>query len=159
MLKCWDSICSPKSNGGLGFRRLHDSNKALISKLAWCIASNKELLWVQLIKSKYLRGKSFLLDDLSFHDSSWIWTDIKNSRDLIVRGAVFHVSLNSDVLIWKDSWIPSLSNFTPHIDLVNPNNLNFNLVRSLIHSSSCTWNISVLNAIFPSDVANEIKKI
>lgn len=38
--KAWDSICKPKSSGGLSFRRAHDLNKALVSKLGWLIASN-----------------------------------------------------------------------------------------------------------------------
>lgn len=76
MLKCWDSICSPKSCGGIGFRRMHDFNKALISKLAWSVVTDKDVLWVKLFKAKYLRGKFFLSDDISFYDSSWLWKDI-----------------------------------------------------------------------------------
>lgn len=33
MLKCWDSLCLPKAAGGLGFRRMFDHNRALVSKL------------------------------------------------------------------------------------------------------------------------------
>lgn len=67
MLKCWDSICTPKSCWGLGFRRLQDFNKALFSKLAWLIASDKDLLWIQLLKS----------NDLSVSNSSWICNNLK----------------------------------------------------------------------------------
>lgn len=48
MPKCWDSICLPKSVGGLGFKRMFDVNKALIAKLAWSIASSNDKLWVHL---------------------------------------------------------------------------------------------------------------
>jgi hypothetical protein len=34
-LKAWDSLCLPKSVGGLGLKRVRDVNLALISKLGW----------------------------------------------------------------------------------------------------------------------------
>lgn len=55
-----------------------------------------------MLKAKYLRGKSFLHDDLTFYDSSCLWSDIKNTRDLILKGASFHVNSFSDIMIWKD---------------------------------------------------------
>lgn len=49
MPKCWDSICLPKSVGGLGFKRMFDVNKALIAKLVWSVASSHDKLWVWLL--------------------------------------------------------------------------------------------------------------
>ena len=34
-LKAWDSICSPKAAGGLGFRKAREFNRSLITKLGW----------------------------------------------------------------------------------------------------------------------------
>ncbi|XP_042505479.1 uncharacterized protein LOC122082043 [Macadamia integrifolia] len=31
----WDTLCKPKEEGGLGIRRLRDTNKALLGKLVW----------------------------------------------------------------------------------------------------------------------------
>lgn len=102
MLKCWDSICSPKSCGGLGFIRMKAFDFALFSKLAWQIASNKDTLWVQILHAKYLRGKSFLNDDITHFNSSWIWADVMKCKNLIHKGAIFSINNISDILIWKD---------------------------------------------------------
>lgn len=44
-LKCWDSICAQKATEG-----------CTILTSPWTLAENKDLLWVHLLKSKYLRG-------------------------------------------------------------------------------------------------------
>lgn len=82
MLKCWDSLCLPKAAGGLGFRRMFDHNRALISKLAWNLASSKKTIWTSLLKAKYLRNYSFLLAPLTHYSSSWIWKYILKTRDI-----------------------------------------------------------------------------
>lgn len=99
MLKCWDSICSPKACGGLGFRRMKDYNIALFPKLAWSIATNKDTLWVQLLKAKYLRWKSFLHDDITHFNASWIWSDVIKCRFLILKGVVYSTNIIISTLI------------------------------------------------------------
>lgn len=144
MLKCWDSICTPKSGGGLGFRRMKDLNRALIAKLAWSIAVKDDILWVQLVRTKYLRGKSFLHDDISFNSCSWIWIDIIKSRELILKGANFNINPSSNLQIWKDPWIPSITGFKPEISISNPNPLNLKLIKDLILDSNYSWNLDIL---------------
>jgi hypothetical protein len=45
-LKSWSSICLPKHEGGLGFRRMHTFNLSLITKLGWKMISKTDCLWV-----------------------------------------------------------------------------------------------------------------
>ncbi|KAL3635610.1 hypothetical protein CASFOL_020157 [Castilleja foliolosa] len=139
MLKCWDAICAPKSSGGLGFRRMADLNKALLSKLAWDISTQKDTTWIKLLTTKYLRGKLFLKDDISHHNVSRIWTDIYSCRDIIKKGAIFNVKTNSDLLIWSDPWIPTIPGFTPQTSSIS-NTLPVNLLKDLIDQRSATWN-------------------
>lgn len=45
--------CSPKDQGGLGFRKMHDFNKAMVMKLGWGLINSPRALWVRVLKSKY----------------------------------------------------------------------------------------------------------
>ncbi|KAL3615021.1 hypothetical protein CASFOL_040682 [Castilleja foliolosa] len=159
MLKSWDSICKPKSAGGLGFKRAFDMNMALMAKLAWAITADHNCIWIKLIKSKYLRGKSFLNDNLSLAGGSWIWADICHCRDTIKAGAIYTINANSNILIWTEPWIPTHPSFIPLINNMNPNSLVLSLVRDLINQSSCSWNIQSLTATFSPDLIKEILKI
>lgn len=42
--KAWDSICKPKSNGGLGLRHMEEVNKTLAEKLGWEMAQQSDRL-------------------------------------------------------------------------------------------------------------------
>ncbi|KAK1441018.1 hypothetical protein QVD17_06854 [Tagetes erecta] len=55
----WEAICVPRSEGGLGIRRIGDMNKALMTSHIWSIITNRESLWVAWVHSYRLRGKSF----------------------------------------------------------------------------------------------------
>ncbi|KAH1064536.1 hypothetical protein J1N35_029523 [Gossypium stocksii] len=59
----WDSICQPKCCGGLGFQKLRDQNILFLLKLGFNIVSDKEALWVRVIKAKY-RMNGILLESI-----------------------------------------------------------------------------------------------
>lgn len=56
-LICWDEVCRPKSFGGLGIRTARNNNLANLAKLAWQVVNNSDLLWVKVIKEKYVKGE------------------------------------------------------------------------------------------------------
>jgi hypothetical protein len=51
----WVSVCSPKSQGGLGVLNLEFMNDSLLSKWLWNIETSKGL-WQKVIASKYIKG-------------------------------------------------------------------------------------------------------
>ena len=55
-----DKVCQPKSKGGLGLHRVHDTNLAFQSKLGWKVLTDNTSWWVQAMKAKYLHHASFL---------------------------------------------------------------------------------------------------
>lgn len=142
-----------------------DTNRALISKNAWNIISSKKSLSVQLFTAKYLGLQTFLNSNPNNYNPSWIWKDIWKTRDLILKGACFHISFNSTVIIWDDPWIPTLDSFKPtpllpsSLTSISDIPSSHSLVRSLITPNSNSWNISLLVELFPPNVVNEIRKI
>ncbi|KAF3957038.1 hypothetical protein CMV_017908 [Castanea mollissima] len=85
---------SPKIVGGLGIRKLEDTNIAFIAKLGLAMASNLDVKWVQILKAKYLQKKSFLKAPLSSL-SSWLWKGIYKSKALVKKGACFQNMIGS----------------------------------------------------------------
>lgn len=56
----WDHLCSPRKEGGLGFKSTLIWNKVAMTKHIWFIISGGEQsMWCQWIKSYLLKGKSF----------------------------------------------------------------------------------------------------
>lgn len=102
MLKTWNSICLPKTIGGLGFRRMEDFNKALFSKLVWHIVSPNSSLWNTLMILKYLKFDNFLHCDHLNQTSSWFWKDLIKSKGIIHKSVSYSICSNSNVLIWTD---------------------------------------------------------
>ncbi|KAF4357903.1 hypothetical protein G4B88_027787 [Cannabis sativa] len=74
LIEAWDSMCKPKSRGGLGFKRSADINFSLIAKLGWVMASNTQSLWKSVLLEKYCRHSDFLT------------TEIPTSASLVARG-------------------------------------------------------------------------
>nr|GEV34821.1 hypothetical protein [Tanacetum cinerariifolium] len=55
----WDVICLPKTEGGLGIRRLDVFNKSSMVTHIWKLINNKESLWVQWIHAYKLQSRNF----------------------------------------------------------------------------------------------------
>ena len=54
----WQSVCLPKEEGGLGLRRVKDSNDASVMKHIWNLFYRKDSLWVAWVERLYLRQGS-----------------------------------------------------------------------------------------------------
>nr|POF21454.1 putative ribonuclease h protein [Quercus suber] len=51
--KSWDKLCHLKKYGGLGFKKTKEMNLALIAKFAWFVASDRQNLCMDVLRSKY----------------------------------------------------------------------------------------------------------
>ncbi|CAN1142230.1 Putative ribonuclease H protein At1g65750 [Linum perenne] len=54
-LVAWDQVCKPKSLGGLGLRQARILNQAYMIKLAFIFFQKSDVLWVQVLQSKYFK--------------------------------------------------------------------------------------------------------
>ena len=52
----WESICTPKEEGGLGVRRVGAFNLSLLGKWCWRMLLEKDGLWYRVLKARYGGG-------------------------------------------------------------------------------------------------------
>ncbi|GJZ46362.1 hypothetical protein Tco_0593958 [Tanacetum coccineum] len=98
----WESVCNPKSQGGLGLKDLGVWNKAMIAKHLWHLAINKDSLWVKWVNVVKLKGKSiwFVCKEAS---DSWGWRNILRIRDEVRQFLVKKIGDGGSTLVlWKD---------------------------------------------------------
>ena len=96
----------------MGFRKSSDFNKALLAKLAWMIASNRDSLCMNLLRSKYKVRKNWIQSEPS-KNASPTWKAIEKTKPLIAKGACYLVGNGTSISIWEDPWIPWLDGFKP----------------------------------------------
>jgi len=90
LLISWDKICQPKSNGGLGLRKIHATNRAFQCKLAWHIFTDNQSFWVQSMKAKYLHRSNFMDYKVKPTDSL-VWKGVVRSREPLASGLVWKI--------------------------------------------------------------------
>lgn len=74
-LLAWDTVCLPKSRGGLGIKDFSRWNAALMAKHVWAVETKKDMLWVKWVHEKYLKGRNWW-EYTPPHDCSWGWKQI-----------------------------------------------------------------------------------
>lgn len=79
----WDQICTPKVEGGLGFRNLKVLNKAYMLKLGWRLLTQPNKLWVRIMKAKYGCGPHAMPKVIHYNNSSRTWRGIVNGWPLV----------------------------------------------------------------------------
>lgn len=66
----WSLVCKPKSERGLGLKRVADWNTASLARLIWLLFSGSESLWIAWVKDSILKNDSFWSVQAS-SSSSW----------------------------------------------------------------------------------------
>ena len=83
--KAWEDLCIPKGKGGLGFKTTKSTNKAFLAKLTWMIASKRDSLCMEILRTKYKVRHDWLHKDPP-RKASPIWRAIENAKEIIVKG-------------------------------------------------------------------------
>ena len=74
-------------------------------KLLWKILSEPENIWVNIIKSKYLKDHD-LSDYVGIKkNKSWQWSQLIKLRPDFYKGTHWCVRNGENIRIWKDNWI------------------------------------------------------
>ncbi|XP_022019073.1 uncharacterized protein LOC110919103 [Helianthus annuus] len=111
----WKNVCLPKSKGGLGIRRIHDSNKALLTSHVWSILTKRDSLWVRWVHSYRIKGRNFW--ELPFRGSmTWGWRKMLSIRSFIRPFIWFLIRDGTEANAWNDNWCA----YSPLRDFITP---------------------------------------
>ncbi|XP_071708018.1 uncharacterized mitochondrial protein AtMg00310-like [Rutidosis leptorrhynchoides] len=136
----WDDVCLPKTEGGLGIRRLKLWNLALLSSQFWRLLSHKQSLWVKWVHTYRLANPNFW-DVVMPNDASWSWRKMLNIRDIIHIHVVHKIGNGTTTNAWFDRWHPHGT----IVEIVSRRNIvreGYNLnekVCDVMHGSDLTW--------------------
>lgn len=104
-LVSWEKLCKPKENGGLGFRSMRILNQAYMMKLAWQLVTERDKLWVQVMRAKYQCSSQLLRKVGLKSNSSDIWKAINKAWLQVEPNLAWSVRNGQDTRFWKDRWI------------------------------------------------------
>ncbi|CAL1393718.1 unnamed protein product [Linum trigynum] len=96
-------VYAPKEEGGLGFRPFHTFNMALLAKQAWRILTNKDTLWVKVLKSIYFPNSDFL-NGKKGSKASWIWSSLCEEKSWMGQGLIRVIGNGKSTRIFHDPW-------------------------------------------------------
>lgn len=107
----WDRLCASKKNEGMGFKRLHLFNIALLAKQGWRISIGPASLMARVLKARYFPHTSFL-DAKIGGRANYGWSSIMAGHKLIKDRIWFRVEKGENVFVYNDSWLPTSSPYT-----------------------------------------------
>jgi hypothetical protein len=149
----WETLCTSKKQGGMGFRDMRKFNDALLAKQVWRLQQNDNSLFYRVFKAKYFPHCS-IQDEGVKTNGSYAWRSITQARKVIREGAVWRISLGHNTKIWGDRWVPGLT--TCRISSNRhyfPENAK---VANLIDPTTGGWKKVVIEHIFSPPEAHQI---
>lgn len=81
-------------------------NLTFVAKLGRMLLNENDALWVQVVRSKYVRHDEFVLSDLSHHrQSSNAWKGMSQAKYILDKGIQSLVGNGRKIHFWLDKWL------------------------------------------------------
>ena len=94
----------PVEEGGLGIQTAKGRNLAYLAKLNWRFNSEKEVLWTQVLRKKYMSPRRINSRSVNALPSSRTWKAMKAGMDTFTKGTRWGLGRDSNLKFWYDSW-------------------------------------------------------
>ncbi|KAL0406460.1 UNVERIFIED_CONTAM: putative mitochondrial protein [Sesamum latifolium] len=145
----WQKLCDSKLFGGIGFRRLHLFNLAMLCKQLWRILKSPDCLISRVLRPRYFPSGNVLEANLG-HRPSFTWRSIFSAMDIFKAGCRWRVGSGSTIKVWNDPWLPRPACFKPITPLIL--HLASLKVSDLILQDTIDWNSELVSSLlWPED--------
>ena len=102
-------MCKLKSFGGIGFKKIHDFNIAMLGKQCWKLMTTSHSLVARILKAKYYPRSAFTDASVGFNPS-YTWRSIMASKHVAIQVSRMRIGSGLQVQINKDPWLPDADN-------------------------------------------------
>lgn len=152
----WQELFKKKEAGGLGFRRMHDFNRAMLACQGWRLLTQPDSLCARVIKHKFYPHTDFFHAALG-SSPSLTWRSIIEGRAVLAKGVRWHLGAGDGINVWQDRWLSRAYLFRPH----GPASYEVSQlqVSDLLIEGRSTWNQALLQILFLSDKIDRINSI
>ncbi|CAN1189723.1 Putative ribonuclease H protein At1g65750 [Linum perenne] len=120
-LVSWDHICRPRNQGGLGLRLARHLNMAYLIKLAFQFFQKPNMLWVQVLHTKYFKESNGDLKPRHRHSQSAIWRGLTKAWPLMLEGARASIRNGEGTAFWTTRWLDSGTKIIDHVAVTDDN--------------------------------------
>jgi hypothetical protein len=149
----WDRLSYRKSQGGMGFRDLHNFNLALIAKQGWNIMTKPHTLVAKIYKSRYFPNSSYFDSKLG-HNPSYAWRGIWKARQTLMHGCRWSIGSGRSIKVMGEPWLRDKEGaWLPSPQSQGVHSLTLN--ELMVHNMK-KWDKIKVEYLFPVNVANLI---
>lgn len=151
----WEKLCVRNEAGGRGFWDLHLFNLTLLGKMAWRLTLDQDSLVCRVLKACYFSNGDFFTAKID-NNSSYTWSSIFASQDLLKQGIRWKVGDDKSISIWRFPWIDDEKDF--FIRSPCPIGFEHGQVADLVKENTNLWDDDKRTVIFSQNDIFRIKK-
>lgn len=154
----WDTVCQPKTCGGLGFKNLDMMNKAILMKVGWNLVTSPSSLWSQVLLSTYKLDLNNLPPALPTKNGSYLWKFIGRVWQDMRKGIQWTIEDGQKVRFWWDCWVTKTQPLFCYALTTIPNEIINNTVADFVDQNG-NWNWISFRHLLPNNIILRISSI
>ncbi|CAN0880333.1 Putative ribonuclease H protein At1g65750 [Linum grandiflorum] len=148
-----EMVCRPKSDGGLSLHSARELNKAFLMKLIWGMMKRPSELWVEVLKTKYLRQTSVGLAPYKTKRVSLLWCGLNDCWPLFAEGLSWGIRNGQRVNFWREKWMDGGLVLG---DLVDIPPADSNCMVADFCTPEAGWDVARLQRLLPPDLVESV---